>query len=169
MVLHYYIDCTFIVILSTFLKHIHALLPFDTLFASITCSQPRPKSLWLRHMVELSTYWTLFSQNSGLKTEAWETCLHLTDAKTKYLCRNWYVSFSFSALTLLVGGRKVIRPVKTKWWGTGVVICLEQGANDLHMFQLMPLPPNISLALVKSRMVYLSCAGISRLSWKKGH
>jgi len=24
---------------------------------------------------------------------------------------------------------------------TGVVICLECGANDLHMVQLMPLPP----------------------------
>jgi len=23
----------------------------------------------------------------------------------------------------------------------GVVICLEQGANELHMVQLMPLPP----------------------------
>jgi len=28
---------------------------------------------------------------------------------------------------------------KTEWWGAGVVICLEQGA-DLHMAQLMPLP-----------------------------
>jgi len=27
---------------------------------------------------------------------------------------------------------------KTEWWGTGMVICLEQGA-DLHMAQLMPL------------------------------
>jgi len=26
------------------------------------------------------------------------------------------------------------------WWGAGVVICLERGANDLHMIQLMPLP-----------------------------
>jgi len=25
--------------------------------------------------------------------------------------------------------------------GTGVVICLQRGANDLHMIQLMPLPP----------------------------
>jgi len=38
-----------------------------------------------------------------------------------------------------LGGRKGIRPVKTEWWGAGVVICLEQGA-DLHMAQLMPLP-----------------------------
>jgi len=31
-----------------------------------------------------------------------------------------------------------IRPVKTEWWDTGVVICLQRGANDLHMVQLMP-------------------------------
>jgi len=27
-------------------------------------------------------------------------------------------------------------------WGTGMVICLEWGANDLHMVQLMLLPPH---------------------------
>jgi len=30
-----------------------------------------------------------------------------------------------------------------EWWGTGVVIYLERGA-DLHMAQLMPLPPTVS-------------------------
>ena len=25
---------------------------------------------------------------------------------------------------------------------SGVVICMERGANDLHMVQLMPLPPH---------------------------
>jgi len=25
---------------------------------------------------------------------------------------------------------------------TGVAVCLEQGANNLHMVQLMPLPPH---------------------------
>jgi len=42
-----------------------------------------------------------------------------------------------------LGGRKGIRPVKTQWWGAGVAVCLEQGA-DLHMAQLMPLPLTIS-------------------------
>ena len=28
---------------------------------------------------------------------------------------------------------------ETEWWGSGVVICLERGA-DLHAAQLMPLP-----------------------------
>ena len=53
------------------------------------------------------------------------------------------VSFAFSALTLLVGGRKGIRPVKNgvvrSWCG----ICLQRGA-DLHMAQLMPLPLTVS-------------------------
>jgi len=49
-----------------------------------------------------------------------------------------------------------------------VVICLERGANDLHMVQLMPATATpSSLAAVKSRMVDLSSAGLSRLSWKK--
>ena len=47
-----------------------------------------------------------------------------------------------------LGGKKGVQPVETEWCGTGVVICLERGA-DLHMAQLMPLP----LASVKSRLV----------------
>ena len=54
-----------------------------------------------------------------------------------------FFPLAFSALTRLVGDRKGIRPVKTDWWGAGVVICLERGA-DLHMAQLMPLPLTIS-------------------------
>ena len=50
---------------------------------------------------------------------------------------------AFSALTLLVGRQEGIRPVKTEWWGVGMVICLERGA-DLHMAQLMPLPLTVS-------------------------
>jgi len=42
------------------------------------------------------------------------------------------------------GGRKGIQPVKTKWWGTGVVICLERGANYLHMSSWCHYHPIIS-------------------------
>ena len=42
-----------------------------------------------------------------------------------------------------LGGRKGIRPVKTEWWGAGMVICLERGA-DLHMAQLMPMLLTVS-------------------------
>jgi len=42
-----------------------------------------------------------------------------------------------------LGGRKGIRPVKNWVMGSGMGICLGQGA-DLHMAQLMPLPPTVS-------------------------
>jgi len=52
--------------------------------------------------------------------------------------------FAFSALTLLVGWHEV-HPAckKTKRYGAGMVICLEQGA-DLHTAQPMPLPLTVS-------------------------
>ena len=42
---------------------------------------------------------------------------------------------------MLLVGRQEGHPAckKTEWWGAGMVICLECGA-DLHMAQLMPLP-----------------------------
>jgi len=50
--------------------------------------------------------------------------------------------YAFSALTLLVGGQEE-HPAREKLSdGTGMVIYLECGANDLHMVQLMPLPPH---------------------------
>jgi len=48
----------------------------------------------------------------------------------RYACT--FSACAFGALTLLVG-----RPVKTEWWGAGVVVCLGRGA-DLHMAQRMP-------------------------------
>jgi len=54
-----------------------------------------------------------------------------------------FVQNVFSALTLLVGQQEE-HPAhkKLEWWDVGMVICLERGANDLHMVQLMPLPPH---------------------------
>jgi len=48
-----------------------------------------------------------------------------------------FLGVAFSALTLLVG-RQDGHPAckKTEQWGTGVIICLEFGA-DLHMSQLL--------------------------------
>ena len=62
---------------------------------------------------------------------------------------------AFSALTLLVGRQAACK--KTEWWGAGVVICLEQGA-DLHMAQLMPLPLTVS-CFRKIQLFYLSGTG----------
>jgi len=43
---------------------------------------------------------------------------------------------AFSALTLLVACQEE-HPACKKW-----VTCLQQGANDLHLVQLKPLPPH---------------------------
>jgi len=58
-----------------------------------------------------------------------------------------------------LGGRKGIRPVKTEWWRTGVVISLEQAYSPADA-----IATPSSLAPVKSRMVYLSGASLPRLS-----
>jgi len=55
----------------------------------------------------------------------------------------------FSALTLLVG-RQEWHPAckKTEWWGAGVVIHLERGADSGFYCH------SLSLASVKSRLVF---------------
>ena len=62
----------------------------------------------------------------------------------------------FSALTLLVGqqeGHPACK--KTQWWGAGMVICVERGA-DLHMAQLMPLPLTVScFSKIQVRFTFL--------------
>jgi len=45
-----------------------------------------------------------------------------------------------------------------------VVIYLEQGANDLHMVQLMPMPPHHLLLHQSPEGFGLSGAGLPRLS-----
>ena len=72
-----------------------------------------------------------------------------------------YAPSDFSALTLLVGWQKGHPACKnTEWWGVGMVICLERGA-DLHLAQLMPLPLTVS-CFSKIPIVYLSVTGSPR-------
>ena len=67
----------------------------------------------------------------GLAQTLNKVCMCLSTFLSSVLWRCW------------LGGRKGIRPVKTEWWGAGMVICLERGA-DMHMAQLMPLPLIVS-------------------------
>ena len=53
-----------------------------------------------------------------------------------YVCRQ-----CFDAVGWVAGRASGLQ--KNEWWGAGMVICLEQGA-DLHMAQLMPLPLTLS-------------------------
>jgi len=66
--------------------------------------------------------------------------------------------------------RKSIQPIKIEWWGVGVVICLERGADCLHMVpDATAIPkPQSSLASFKSGLVYLSGTSQTRLHWKRG-
>jgi len=47
---------------------------------------------------------------------------HMDVSAFKYFSIVYIIAFS--ALTMLVGSRKGIRPVNTEWWGAGMVICL---------------------------------------------
>ena len=94
--------------------------------------------------------WFLGPTRVSPKTSSWlvqlfytvQPCVQHTDTDHGICdnCRN----MAFSALTLLVG-RQEGHPAckKIEWWGAGMVICLELGA-DLHMAQLMPLPLTVS-------------------------
>ena len=81
--------------------------------------------------------------NKRSKTQHYSLLLQLCQILTDF--PNIYTTEkSFSALTLLAG-RQEGHPAckKIEWWGAGMVICLERGA-DLHMVQLMPLPLTVS-------------------------
>ena len=113
-------------------------------------------------------------------TETWSSCLkhYFRDRKMERDRKNtWHAQFttsillSMTAVTTLSSLRcfdavgwatgRASSPQKLEWWGAGMVICLEQSANDLHMVRLMPLPSLIS-ASVKCRMVYPSGTGLPR-------
>jgi len=69
--------------------------------------------------------------------------------------------FAFSALMLLVGQQEGHAACKkTEWWGAGMVICLEQGA-DLHMAQLMPLSLTVSCFSKNPDWFYLPGSGLT--------
>ena len=101
----------------------------------------------------------------------------ITQQKTSFskfsvIHQSIFVIFAaFSALTLLVG-RQEGHPAckKTEWWGTGVVICLEQGAH-LHMAQLMPLPLTVScsskiqIGFTFLVPAYSGCPGKEAVKW----
>ena len=106
----------------------------------------------------------------------WVSCIvpeHPTYRKCivcQYVC---YCSvcavFSLSTLMLLVGIRKSISPVKN--WVMGCWHAYLSRAR-CKWFAYGPADATatpLSLASLKSRMVYLPCAGLPRLFWKKGH
>jgi len=95
------------------------------------------------------------------------------DSRSKiYLRIHWWcwvmLFFALRASTLLVE-HPACQNFRIEWWGVGVVICLEQGADCLHMVQLMPLHPKTpsSLASLKSRLVLLFCYQLTQVVLEK--
>jgi len=87
---------------------------------------------------KLPRCWDLGLGNRSPKSKYTTTPLTNTTTTTTTLLHHYYTWLLFT----VVGVRKSIQAVKFEWWGVGVVICLEQGADCLHMVQLMPLPPS---------------------------
>ena len=105
-------------------------------------------------------------QTSNLLQIGWCTCWRWADG---YKYFHVFHRYAFSALTFLVywlGVRKSIWPVKIESWGAGVVVCLQQGANDLHMIQLMSLPPHHLLLHQYPEWFNLFGAILPTSSWK---
>ena len=74
-------------------------------------------------------------------------------------------SISLSVLTLLVGRQEEHQPLKIEWWGVGVVISLEQGADCLLMVQHQK--PPLSLASFNSRLVLPSWYRLTQVVLEK--
>ena len=65
-------------------------------------------------------------------------CVSVHVSECRYTCFLCYCVF-FGVLMLLVGRQKEHQAHKIEQWAPGMVICLEPGANDLHMVKLIPL------------------------------
>ena len=87
---------------------------------------------------ELFISWTCLLVKYTIDSCCWSSVTSFQ----QILGMSWTLNSLLAKRCCWFGGRKGIRPVKTEWWGTGVVICLEQGADYLHMVQLMQLPPH---------------------------
>jgi len=120
------------------------------------------------YVVLLRLFNSLFSRTTWVSWyQKGKTSLDLNEARDDDVLGCIGISWTLPSVLwhCWLGGRKSIRPVKTEWWGVGMVISLERGA-DLHMAQRMLLP--LSLASVKSRLVLLFWYRITWVAPEKG-
>ena len=111
----------------------------------------------------------IITANTVQLTRAIHQALYSSCTHTPGLQINFVLVLSFVPSVLWrcwLGGRKGIRPVKTEWWGAGMVICLQRGA-DLHMAQLMPLPLTVS-CFNKSQIGFTFCYHSTLVVMDKG-
>jgi len=72
----------------------------------------------------------------------WKCLSAILSISVPGLSRRGYRERVADALKLHLSGLYWYKPILQYQKGTGMVICLERGANDLHMVHLMPLPPH---------------------------
>ena len=101
------------------------------------------------------------AQNQKLKTGKRKT----KKIKTTVLDNSLFNNLLSVLWHCWLGARKSIQPVKIEWSCVGVVICLEWGADCLHMVQLMPLHPKTpsSPASFESRLVLPFCYRLTQV------
>jgi len=124
----------------------------------ITCW---PHSVWCATRlgaIKTETEEMTESQTNGRVMGTWEYLRHgrvpkfLQIVSQKMLCSNHsrHIYKVHNAITSVLWHcwlhvRKSIWPVIIEWWSVSVVICLEGGADCLHMVRLMPLPSQNSI------------------------
>jgi len=142
-------------------------LPGNGNFSIFQNGGHQPNWIYLIIIIEIIKFFSKFWLLAGLrktnassyKIKQWSiqpllSYGDLTDFQNGGCLPNWILKNPISQLWLpsvlwrcWLGGRKGIWPVKTVWWGTCIVICLERDANDLHMVQLTSLPHHHLLLL----------------------
>ena len=112
-----------------------------------THKAPRPRKmwrcwhLWITPMSKLTAPIIVKLSKENLHSKKQWYCLGPVVFMFAELLKWWRKMFVKWRCWL--GNKKGILPVKTEWWGAGMVICLQRGA-DLHTAQRMPLPLTVS-------------------------
>jgi len=131
----------------TFLHNIiHYMLNYHTV---ILCEQINYSETQVtQHNVTFTLHWCHFyhqmsKQQSLMKRTVWLNCFIGAGVWKIQRIPKWERAFCFQCIdTVGWASEEHQASKKYEWWGAGVVICLQQGANDLHIVQLMPLPPH---------------------------
>jgi len=124
----------------------------------VGCSFVRDTSTVLRRPLAVSEV-----RVHGKKEREWGES-YAGKERTGGTCKAWMLATRVGS-----GLRKSMQPAKIEWWGVGAVICLQRGADCLHIVQLMPLHPKTPSSLLphlNPDWFYLSGTGLPRLTWK---
>jgi len=132
----------------------------------MVCSETLSVNSFHYVQVNLQTYYDMMLQNRKEATR-WSRRFH----HFFVFIINYYhtiIHCVFSALMLLVGRQEGhLACKKSDWWGAGMVICSERGA-DLHTARLMPVPLTVYVCVVFIIITILPVRKLIRDVWWSG-